>query len=347
MLAAARRGRPGWRRRLTVAATGSLLAALAGTVGYLALLRVGSPDGKRVSDNGGSNGEVAIKSERDGRHAVQVTREPSKDATAPPDAGRVRRLAEWTVKNRGSVAVRGQFDGERYAGNVNELPSETFTISRLLLNGSQEKLDDDKLLQLLQDCPPGVMEFSIGNAVVSDAGVKRALGMPCFNGITILSLSGLPVTDDVMSSVLDHKGSLKRLCLGGMSIDADGWKRLQGFENTHLEYLCIAVSAFCDDDLVAVGGLKQLTELWINDTQITNAGLKHLRGMQRLHHLGLFHTAITDAGLESLHGLKELGWVDVRGTQVTASGVRRLRECLPNCTVTADVPDEPAGRKTP
>jgi hypothetical protein len=285
--------------------------------------------------------------ERDDRQTAKVTREPPNNATTTPDASRVRRLAEWVIRNGGNVDFRGQSHGDRPVGKEGNLPDGPFTIFGIALNGSEEKLDDDKLLQLLQDCPPGMTVLGIANAGVSDAGVKKALQLPCFDGLTSLTLAAVPVTDDVMSSVLAHKSSLTRLGIGRTNIRTEGWKRMREFERSRLEVLTISNDEFGNDDLKVIGGLKQLVQLYMSVVPITDAGLEHLRGMQHLQHLGLGYTDITDAGLEHLRGLTQLRVLALNHTRVTADGMRRLRESLPSCKVIPEVPDAPAGRKGP
>ena len=51
--------------------------------------------------------------------------------------------------------------------------------------------------------------------------------------------------------------------------------------------------------------------------------------MTELRWLYLGSTNVSDAGLEHLRGLTYLGWLDLRGTKVTGAGVRRLEQALP------------------
>ena len=54
----------------------------------------------------------------------------------------------------------------------------------------------------------------------------------------------------------------------------------------------------------------------------------------QLEELFLDSTQITDAGLEHLRGLTQLRTVDLRNTQVTDKGVNELKKALPNCEIT-------------
>ena len=71
----------------------------------------------------------------------------------------------------------------------------------------------------------------------------------------------------------------------------------------------------------------------LNNTQVTDAGLKELAGLQSLQTLVLFGTQVTDAGLKELAGLKSLRELWLGDTQVTDAGVAQLRQALPNCRI--------------
>jgi len=75
--------------------------------------------------------------------------------------------------------------------------------------------------------------------------------------------------------------------------------------------------------------LKQLRELDLSHSQVTDAGLKELASLQQLHTLRLRETNLTDAGLKHLAVLKQLKHLDVTGTQVTDRGFAELQKALP------------------
>ena len=71
--------------------------------------------------------------------------------------------------------------------------------------------------------------------------------------------------------------------------------------------------------------------LW--ETQITDAGLKHLAALKNLQNLDLNGTQVTDAGLKELAGCKNLHSLDLRETQATEEGVAELRRVLPQVEI--------------
>jgi hypothetical protein len=76
-----------------------------------------------------------------------------------------------------------------------------------------------------------------------------------------------------------------------------------------------------------------LTGLTLAETQVTDAGLVHLRGMTRLTHLRLDTTEVTDDGLRHLVGLTKLKRLDLRKTKATEAGLARLKKAVPRLEV--------------
>lgn len=88
-----------------------------------------------------------------------------------------------------------------------------------------------------------------------------------------------------------------------------------------------------DDDLRLIASAKNLKNLLISDTKITDAGLKHLATMTKLEILDLSGNEITDEKLSDLKPLRNLRSLYLRDTKVTPAGVATLRKILPNLDV--------------
>ena len=69
-------------------------------------------------------------------------------------------------------------------------------------------------------------------------------------------------------------------------------------------------------------------------TQITDAGLVHLRGLTNLRLLEVTFTRVTNAGLVHLPGLTSLRRLYLANAQTTEDGRARLRQALPDCEIT-------------
>ena len=76
-----------------------------------------------------------------------------------------------------------------------------------------------------------------------------------------------------------------------------------------------------------------VVEIDLLGTQVTDAGLVHLKGLSSLNWLDLDGTQLTDAGLIDLKGLSSLERLDLHQTQVTEGGVQELQQALPNCKI--------------
>ncbi len=92
-----------------------------------------------------------------------------------------------------------------------------------------------------------------------------------------------------------------------------------------------------------------LANLWLNDTDITDATLAALPKLPRpggLQSLELQNTRITDAGLRHLHSLSGLKRLELDGNALSREAVEELQLMLPGCEITWDEYAEriPAGR---
>ncbi|MGI8978881.1 MAG: hypothetical protein ACR2FY_06620 [Pirellulaceae bacterium] len=88
-----------------------------------------------------------------------------------------------------------------------------------------------------------------------------------------------------------------------------------------------------DADLPHLHGFTHLEMLNLKQTQVTDAGLVHLQAFKHLTVLNLNSTHVTDAGLTHLYGLSQLGYLDLTGTKVTDEGIEKLQKALPNCEI--------------
>lgn len=89
----------------------------------------------------------------------------------------------------------------------------------------------------------------------------------------------------------------------------------------------LADGKITDEHLAPLKGIhKRLYELNLRGTDVTDAGLAHLKDMPQLTRLHLEKTKITDKGLEHLQGLPGLEYLNVYGTEVTDGCVARLKD---------------------
>ena len=86
----------------------------------------------------------------------------------------------------------------------------------------------------------------------------------------------------------------------------------------------VTFSNITDAGLEHLKGLTELRGLSLMRTRVTDAGLEHLKGLTKLQRLSLMRTRVTDTGLEHLKGLTKLQSLSLRGTQITDAGLKHL-----------------------
>jgi hypothetical protein len=81
-----------------------------------------------------------------------------------------------------------------------------------------------------------------------------------------------------------------------------------------------------DDDLDRLlADHRDVEDLQLSGTSITDVGLARLQGLNRLHWLNISLTSITDAGLAQLRRLPSLQSIDLWRTGISDNGLRHLK----------------------
>jgi hypothetical protein len=112
---------------------------------------------------------------------------------------------------------------------------------------------------------------------------------------------------------------------------AGGWGRPAGPDDVWRLWL--------DDTKVTDAGIKELAhlqglkELKLAGARITDAGMKELANLTGLQLLDLSRTKVTDAGLKELANLQALRRLELANTPVTDAGIEELRKALPECGI--------------
>ena len=126
-------------------------------------------------------------------------------------------------------------------------------------------------------------------------------------------------------------GELKRTgWITHKSIGGEKWASRLGWLNFVLDRVrgveLLGASQFSDEQMEALGKLKELEDLDLTEAGITDAGMGHLKRLTNLKYLDLKGTNVTDAGLENLRILTKLERVNLSGTLVTDAGMGVLRD---------------------
>jgi len=116
--------------------------------------------------------------------------------------------------------------------------------------------------------------------------------------------------------------SLRGITLVKCPITDAGMIHLKGMRNvTGLNLNGTQVS---DKTLEYIGPMADLKELHLARTAVTDAGLTHLRGLKKLEFLGLGRTSVTDKGIRFLTGLESLRSLDLGSTKITDAALEQI-----------------------
>jgi len=108
---------------------------------------------------------------------------------------------------------------------------------------------------------------------------------------------------------------------GSRSLTGDGLTNLSGLRD--LRELQLASTCVSDDDLKSVDGLTSLRVLGLAGTRVTDAGMPHLAKLPNLTTLWLCSLQMSDRGLQCLNPLEHIRVLHVQDTQVTEEGLLR------------------------
>ena len=140
--------------------------------------------------------------------------------------------------------------------------------------------------------------LSLSSYRVTDPGMAHLNGL---KHLSSLNLIGSSVGDDGMRKVADHR-SLRALGVGGR-VTSHGLAELVRL--TFLADLWIERD-LSDDDMLAVGQMKNLEVLRCGLLGLTDEGLRRMKDLKRLRSLALDRTHATDAGMAYVAQMKGL-----------------------------------------
>ena len=112
---------------------------------------------------------------------------------------------------------------------------------------------------------------------------------------------------------------------GRREVTDDQLKNLAEIEE-QLVWLNLAHTTITDAQLEAVARLKNLRVLYLNNTQVSDAGLAKLAPLSELRWLSLVDTRATDASIETFLKLKNLSTLFLFEADLSAEGIRKMVE---------------------
>ncbi len=108
----------------------------------------------------------------------------------------------------------------------------------------------------------------------------------------------------------------------------DGITVLKPVED-QVKWVDLARTQVTDAGLAHLKGMKNLTRLHLENTKVTDAGLAHLSTLTNLEYLNLYGTGVSDAGIVKLANLKNLKKVFLWQSKVTEDGAKKLAAAIP------------------
>jgi len=162
----------------------------------------------------------------------------------------------------------------------------------------------------------GLRGVEIDSRRVRDSGLKHLSGL---THLEKLDLGGTKIRGPGLD-YLKRCNRLHHLVLSGTKLSDEGldhvakFKQLQVLKLDHTKV----------GEIKPLSDLKELKELDLSHTSITDSELAHLSRLRNLEYLRLQDTPITGAGLQYMSNLKSLKELDLRKTQVDDAGLAYL-----------------------
>jgi Leucine-rich repeat (LRR) protein len=222
-----------------------------------------------------------------------------------------REVAEWAIRLGGRVTLSG---ARTPINDLLQLPAGDFQIKSLDLVGTlaaPKELERIAGLTALRELYlPGPMWTPVSDSPLDANDALKALaGLKNLERL-YFSLHFLPtynVTDKGVA-LLTALTQLRELRLAQSRVVKPN---LAPF--VHLESLDLNDSAFTDDGMKALDGLKDLKRLYLRNTAVSDDGLRYLSGLTRIEELDLYGVKVTDRGLYSLENLKAMRKLNLLG----------------------------------
>ncbi len=164
----------------------------------------------------------------------------------------------------------------------------------------------------------------LDSCTLSDA----AMGYVAENqALTALSFIGSMVPSSGLKK-LAQLGRLKTIDLSGTSITDDDLRSLCASWR-EVDQLYLNQTQITDNGLIPIGTMPSLGMLDLNRTKVTDDGLKHVANLSKLTSLSLNGNRINDDGLVHLQSMKTLFQIYLNGTDITVKGFVTIAQ-LPN-----------------
>ncbi len=153
--------------------------------------------------------------------------------------------------------------------------------------------------------------------------LERWFGSELFGTVNKVDLRKGKVDNDLVPHIAALR-ELGRLDLSNAAIDDDGVRQLVHLQ---LSELWLQGTNIIDASAASISQIKSLDFLALNATSLSDSFLKQLDPLPNLESLGLRGTEVTGVGMQFLSRHPRLRELDVYSTKVDDAGVEHLLEC--------------------
>ena len=190
----------------------------------------------------------------------------------------------------------------------------------------------------LQDIPPGafsLISIQIDRFLNPNSPPPTNADFQVFKGLKnlrIVRIRQVPVKDSAFA-FLANNPDLEDLQLEKTDISGEVLQHIESLPK--IRQLALSGSSrFTGKGLQRIICLPQLAFLIVYDTHFDDAAVEALSVCQKLSRLHLENTAVTDQGLRQLQSLKSLTSLTLRNsTKISAPAIAVFRAALPQCKV--------------
>lgn len=231
---------------------------------------------------------------------------------------REQREAVEAVKNYGGWV---QYDYEFVNGTLTagRQPRAPAWLRRLL---GDEFFQDVEQVNLVYDYSTGKRRDIVNHAPADDVLAKVAR----LTGLRVLLLRRTQATDEGLKQI-GRISSLEELFIwDGQNVSDAGVAYLENLKN--LKNIHLSKSKITDDSLRVLARLPRIENLSLQQNHFSDGGLAYLRATPLLKRLcvGIGEQNITDEGIQHLSGLRNLEMIDIQDSKVTDQGLEYLEK---------------------
>ncbi len=152
---------------------------------------------------------------------------------------------------------------------------------------------------------------------IGEAGCRA---LEKFPNVVHIGVRHNPLPDAAFDVFQNYRG-LRYLHLDDSQISGAALSKVAGLP---IEHLAVQGCELTEEHFIAIGKMKQLDELWLSESKLDSAWLKHLAGLSQLTELNLRDASLTDEGAAIVAKLPKLQEIVANDTELGDKGFALL-----------------------